>query len=163
MGPELPPSERPPEDFYQSEKEREKEREKEQEKEQEKEREKEREKGQQPGEKFRRDPVGAAFGAGVLILVGLILMADNLGFLPQIGKSEVWHWIACGIGIIILLEVLVRATSPDHARPVTGRLIFGGILLAAGLSGIIETTLIWPLILILIGFAVLARNLFRQS
>jgi hypothetical protein len=160
MSQELPPSEKPPEP-PRSSWEDEKEREKEQEKEQEKEREKEAEKGEYAGEKFRRDPISGAFWAGILILAGLILMADNLGYLPDIGHAEVWHWIAFGAGLAVLLEGLVRAVSPDYARPVTGRFIFGGILLIVGLSGIVSTEITWPLLLVLVGAAILLNSLLR--
>ncbi|MBN1312276.1 MAG: hypothetical protein JXB30_12730 [Anaerolineae bacterium] len=162
MSQELPPSERPPEP-PRSSWEDEKEREKEQEKEQEKEREKEAEKGEYAGDKFRRDPISAAFWASILILAGLILMADNLELLPQIGNAQVWHWIVFGAGLAVLLEGAVRAVSPDHARPVTGRFIIGGILMVVGLSGVINTELTWPLLLVLIGAAILLNSLFRQK
>ncbi|MBN1430852.1 MAG: hypothetical protein JXB07_20950 [Anaerolineae bacterium] len=157
MSQDLPPSERPPDpprSSWEDEKEREKE--------QEKEREKEAEKGQQAGEKFHRDPISTAFWAGILILAGLILMADNLDYLPDVGRAEVWHWIAFGAGVAIVLEGLVRAVSPDHARPVTGRFILGGILIMVGLSGIVSTELTWPLLLVMIGVAILLNSLFRR-
>ena len=161
MSQDLPPSERPPEP-PRAAWEDEKEREKEQEKEQEKEREKESEKEQYAGEKFRRDPISAAFWAGILILAGLILLANNMKILPQIGSADVGHWIAFGAGLAILLEGVVRAVSPDYARPVTGRFILGSVLMVIGLSGIVDTELTWPLLLVLIGVGILLNSLFRR-
>lgn len=162
MSQELPPSERPsepPRSSWEDEKEREKEREKEQEKE----REKENEKGQYAGEKFRRDPISGAFWAGVLIMAGLIFLADNLGYLPQVGNAEVWHWIVFGIGVAMLLEALVRTLSPDYARPVTGRFIWSGVLIVVGASGVISTEITWPLILVVVGVGILISTLLRKT
>jgi cation transport ATPase len=161
MSQELPPSERPSEPSRPSW-EDEKEREKEQEKEQEKEREKEPEKEGHAGEKFQRDPVSAAFWAGILILAGLILMADNLHYLPQIGHAQVWNWIAFGAGLAVLLEGVMRAVSPDYARPVTGRFIMGGVLIVIGLSGIVSAEITWPLLLVVVGLGLLITNLMRR-
>lgn len=161
MSQELPPSEQPsqpPRSSWEDEKEREKEREKEQEKE----REKENEKSQEAGEKFRRDPISGAFWAGVLILAGLVFMADNLGYLPEVGNADAWHWIAFGAGVALFLEALVRTFSPDHARPVTGRFIFSGILIVIGASGIVGTETTWPLILIVAGIGILLGTLLRK-
>jgi len=158
MSQELPPSEQPsqpPRSSWEEEKEREKEREKEQEKE----REKENEKDQQAGEKFRRDPISSAFWAGVFILAGLIILANNRGYMPEVGNAEVWHWIAFGAGVALFLEALVRTLSPDYARPVTGRFIFSGILMVIGSSGIIGTEITWPLILVVVGVGILLASL----
>lgn len=162
MSQDLPPSERPaqpPRSSWEDEKEREKE----QEKEQEKEREKESEKGSYAGEKFRRDPISGAFWAGILIMAGLIFLADNMGYLPKIGNAEPWHWIAFGAGLALLLEALARTLSPDHARPVIGRFILGGVLLVIGASGIVNTEITWPLILVVVGLGILATSLLRRT
>jgi hypothetical protein len=162
MSQELPPSEKPtqpPRSSWEDEKEREKEREKEHEKE----REKENEKGQYAGEKFRRDPISGAFWAGILILAGLVFLADNLGYLPQVGNADEWHWIVFGAGLIVLLEALVRTLSPDYARPVTGRFILSGVLMVVGASGIIGTDVTWPLILVVVGLGILLTTLLRKQ
>lgn len=156
MSEELPPSERPPEPPSRSWEE-----EKEREKEQEKTQEKETEKGRGYEEKIRRDPLSAVFWAGILIMAGLVFLAANLGLLPKIGDTEPWHWIVFGAGVLLALEALVRTVSPDYARPTTGRLIFAGILMVAGLSGLFETQLMWPLVIVLIGVALLLKALSR--
>jgi hypothetical protein len=115
MSQELPPSEQPsqpPRSSWEDEKEREKEREKEQEKE----REKENEKGQYAGEKFRRDPISGAFWAGILILAGLIFLADNMGYLPRsVTPCVPDRFLRRGL----VSRGLVRTFSPTM-RPVTG-------------------------------------------
>jgi hypothetical protein len=155
MNEELPPSERPPEPPRRRSWEEEKEREKEQEK--------EAEKAQDYAEKYRRDPISSIFWAGVLILAGLVFFAENFGYLPRIGGAEPWNWIAFGAGVLLLLEVLVRAASPDYARPVMGRVIFAAVLMMVGLSGLVRAEITWPLILVLVGVGILANTLFRRS
>jgi hypothetical protein len=153
---ELPPSERPPETPRRSW---------EEEKEREKEQEKEMEKAEKPAEydeKVRRSPLAAVFWAGILVWAGLVLMADNLGYLPEIGEAEAWNWILAGVGVLLLLEALVRAASPDYARPTTGRFIWAGVIILVGLSGIISFELVWPLILVVAGVAVLFSVLLRR-
>jgi hypothetical protein len=159
---DLPPSERPPQPPRPSGG-------WEQEKEAEKTEEKEREKGGYEGEKFtekyRRDPIGGIFAAAILIWLGLVFLAENLGLLPRFGELEVGHWIAMGIGGLLLVEAFVRLTSAEHRRNVTGRLIFGGILLLLGLSGALalDFETIWPAFLIVIGLFLLARVFFWRQ
>jgi hypothetical protein len=158
---ELPPSERPPQPPHYSWEE-----EKEKEKEQEKEQEKEAEKGAAYAEKYRRDPLSAAFWAGILILAGLIFLADNMEILPserQFSNVEVWHWIAVGAGLLLFLEAIIRLVSPDYARPVRGRFIFAGALIAVGLSSMLgNPEIIWPLILVIVGVSILFGVIFRR-
>jgi hypothetical protein len=169
MSEELPPSERPPEPpqpprySWEDEKAQEKEAEKEAEKMAEKgEGYYEAEKGRMYAEKYQRDPLSGAIWAGIFILAGLILLADNMGYLPKIGSAGALNWIALGAGCLLLLEVIVRVVSPDYARPIVGRIIFAGILMFAGLSGLVNIESAWPLILVVIGVAVLANAILRR-
>ncbi len=129
----------------------------------EKEREKESEKssgGDSFEEKARRDPLSAMFWAGFLILAGLIYLANNMNFLPQVGSAEAWDWImVCGGGLLLLLA-FIRSVSPDYARPVGGNVILGAILVAIGLGEIIDSDLIWP-ILLMVGGVLLLINAMR--
>ncbi len=154
---ELPPSEQPPQPPRYSW---------EDEKEQEKEQEKEAEKGAAYAEKYRRDPLSAAFWAAILILAGLIFLADNMGYLPSEGQFrsvEVWHWIMVGAGLLLFLEAIVRLVSPDYARPVRGRFIFAGALIAVGLSSMLNRPeIVWPLILVIVGVSILFSVIFRR-
>ena len=160
MSEELPPTERPPEPPRRSWEE-----EKEREKEQEKEAEKESEKAEKPTyyeEKIRSSPLSSAIWAAVLIWAGLVFMAETLGYLPQVGEAGPWNWIFFGAGVLVLLEVIVRTVSPEYARPVTGRVIWAGILMIIGLSGVTSIAITWPLILLLVGVAILANSLLRR-
>ena len=156
MSEQLPPSERPPAPPRSSW---------EEEKEREKEAEKEAEKAEKPYafyEKYRRDPLSGVIWALVLIWAGVVFIGDNLGLLPQVGRADPWNWIFFGAGVLVMLEVLLRLVSPDYARPVGGRVVWGGILMAIGLSGIYGFDVTWPLILVLIGVSILVGSVMRR-
>ncbi len=159
--PQPPPPPRPPRRGWEDEKEAEKADEKETEKEQ--------EKGgmgaEKYTEKYRRDPLGGIFFAAILIWVGLVFLAENLRMLPLFGRLETWHWIVMGIGGLLIIEAFVRSVSVEHRRNVMGRLVFGGILLLLGLSGVLALDMetIWPAFLILIGLALLLRVFFWRQ
>jgi len=126
-------------------------------------------------EKWRRDPLGSMIWAGVLIWAGLVLLADNLGWLMGIRRSlaglpnfdetnlGAWSFILIGAGILVLGEALIRASVPAYRRPITGSVIFGGLLIAGGLGGAVNWTLLGPIFLITIGVILLLQSLLRRK
>ena len=154
--PEQPQYEQPEQPRYEYEK---------YEKEEEK-REKETEKEEKTWEeKWRRDPLGAAVWAAILIWAGLVLLVQNTGLLTNltIGDTsvEAWPIILIGAGLILLLEVAVRVLVPSYRRPVGGSIIFAVIVVGIGLGDLFGWTVVWPLILIAIGVGMLLRGLIR--
>jgi hypothetical protein len=138
--------------------------------------EKDQEKSEEKGEeKWRRDPLGSVIWAGILIWAGLVLLADNLGWLAGIRRGlaglpafneanlGAWSFILIGAGVLLLVEALIRLTVPTYRRPVTGTVIFGGLLIAGGLGGAINWTLLGPIILITIGVILLLQSLLRRQ
>lgn len=125
-------------------------------------------------EKYRRDPLGAIIWALILIWVGLVLLAENLGYLKQWGirlkfadlpfevpfLGDNWSLIFLGIAVIILIEIIIRLLIPDYRRPLMGSVIF--LIVCIGLA-FGSWNLIWPLILIAIGASILLRGLFRSN
>jgi len=126
-------------------------------------------------EKWRRDPLGSMIWAGILIWAGLVLLADNLGWLMGIRRSlaglpnfdetnlGAWSLILIGAGILVLGEALIRASVPAYRRPITGSVIFGGLLIAGGLGGAVNWTLLGPIFLITIGVILLLQSLLRRK
>jgi len=126
-------------------------------------------------EKWRRDPLGSMIWAGILIWAGLVLLADNLGWLMGIRRSlaglpnfdetnlGAWSFILIGAGILVLGEALIRASVPAYRRPITGSVIFGGLLIAGGLGGAVNWTLLGPIFLITIGVILLLQSLLRRK
>jgi hypothetical protein len=131
-------------------------------KEDEKEQEKRREKDQGFDEKFRRDPLAATAWAIVLIWAGLVLLADNLGYLARIAPFETWDVILIGAGVIVLLVAAIRYLVPTYRRPVGGSVILGIILLAVGLGDTLGSGVVWAAALILIGAFMLLRAMVRK-
>ncbi len=113
------------------------------------------------GEKWRRDPVDAVAWASVFIWAGLVLLVDNLGLLARFEWLEAWGLIFIGAGLIVLVEVVVRLLIPSYRHPVTGHLILAVILLAIGLGDLVGWGAIWPLVLIVIGLAIIVGGLTR--
>jgi len=113
-------------------------------------------------EKWRRDPLGGAVWAAILIWAGLVLLADNLRLLAPFERLEAWAIILIGAGLILLVEVVVRLIVPAYRRAVTGTLILGVVLIAVGLGDVLTWDLIGPVILIAIGAVILIRVLLRQ-
>ena len=113
-------------------------------------------------EKWRRDPLNAAMWAAILIWAGLVLLADNLQLLTRYERVETWALIFVGAGLIVLLQVLVRLVVPEYRAAVTGSFILGVVLLAIGLGDLIGTDIVWALVLISIGVAMLVRGFLRR-
>ncbi|MEA3376176.1 MAG: hypothetical protein U9R72_08285 [Chloroflexota bacterium] len=114
-------------------------------------------------EKWRRDPVGGAIWALILIWAGLVLLAENLGLFAGVGWFSAWGLILTGAGLIVLVEIAVRLLVPAYRRPVGGSLIWAAILLGLGLGNLVGASIAWPLILIAVGVGLLLRGLLRGS
>jgi hypothetical protein len=115
-------------------------------------------------EKWRRDPLNAAWWALVLIWAGLVLIADNMGMLNNLGIGGKALAIGfLGAGILALLLVLIRLFVPAYRRPVTGSIILGFILLGVGLGELSESwDVVGALVLIAIGVSIFISR-FIQS
>lgn len=128
-------------------------------------------------EKYHRDPLGSIIWALILIWVGVVFLLSNLGLLddllqmtnllPGFGFLDrfisAWPIILLGMGVLLLIEVLIRLLVPAYRRPVTGTIILAVILIGIGLGQItsLSWNIIWPVILILLGLSFLFRGLFR--
>ncbi len=109
----------------------------------------------------RGGELNRVFWAGLLILIGIVLMASQIGMLPRVGDANTWDWIMLGIGGLLVLSGFVRVTSGDYERPSTGRIIIGMVLAGIGISAIfgIDFALLWPAALIVLGLYLFLRNL----
>jgi hypothetical protein len=135
----------------------------------EKEREKQEEKSPQEkswDEKWRRDPLSTLVWAAIFIWAGLVLLANNLGYLGRIEAMNVvvepWSLIFLGAGVLVLLEVMARLLFPEYRRAVGGSIFFAFILIGIGLGDIFGWDLVWPLILIALGLSIVLRGFLRR-
>jgi len=123
----------------------------------------EKDNGESWDEKWRSDPLNAAWWALVLIWAGLVLIADNVGMLETLGiRGEAWAIGFLGAGILALLFVVIRLLVPAYRRPVTGNIIFGFILLGIGLGELTRWDVVGALVLIAIGVSIILSR-FIQS
>jgi hypothetical protein len=113
-------------------------------------------------EKWRRDPLSAVIWAIILIWAGLVLLAENMGYLANLGNWEAWNIILIGAGVIVLLEAAVRVLVPTYRRPITGTIIWGVILIAIGGGDRVGWEAIWPVILIIVGVGILLGGFLRR-
>ena len=110
----------------------------------------------------------------ILIWAGTVFLADNVGLLerlmlPRNGLDigflhpSAWSMIFLGAGLIVLLEAFLRSILPNYAAPSGGSLIFAAILIGVGLSNLFRSDLIWPLVIIGIGVAILLGSVLKRS
>ncbi|UCF46952.1 MAG: hypothetical protein JSU89_07150 [Myxococcales bacterium] len=100
--------------------------------------------------------------AGALIWAGLVFGADSLDLLPQVGGADAWSWVFLGAGAYGLLSDLYYLRSESAYKPTTWDWIWSGGLTLVGLGGFTTIDISWPLILILIGAAILVNQYVRR-
>lgn len=124
-------------------------------------------------EKYRRDPLGTVMFALILIWAGLVFLAEELGLLEalRVGlepfpflffpfiSATVWALIFAGIGVLLVIEVLIRLLVPAYRRSVTGTLIAAAVMFGLAFGG---WSLILPVVLVAIGLTLLLGGLFRR-
>jgi len=118
-------------------------------------------------EKWARDPLGTAMGALVLIWLGVVLLVANAGLLGTLVKwDNFWAWFLMGLGVIMVVEALIRLVVPAFRRPMLGKIIGGVVLFLIGASATFIKTFNWdkwwPIIPIAFGVAILLGGLFRK-
>ncbi len=133
--------------------------------------EKQEEKHREKDEKNRSDPLSNAVWGAIIIWAGLVLLADNMGVLTNLGFSNIalpgliplrlgaWGLIFTGAAVIIFIEVAIRLLVPTYRRHVIGSIILAFVFLGIGLGNLISWGVIWALVLIAIGVLVLLRGM----
>jgi hypothetical protein len=113
--------------------------------------------------------VGRLTWSLVLVWVGSVLLVENLGYLASITlspvslpwampiRATVWRLLLIGTGGLLALGVVMRLLIPRFRDDVLGNLILVIVCVALGLGYV---NLIWPLILIAIGIALLVKRGF---
>lgn len=101
--------------------------------------------------RYKKRAFGVFWGL-VLILLGIVLFISFQGWITW---GEWWQYFLIGLGLIFLIESLVRYTNREYRRPRFGRVIAGLVLIFVGLAFLLGFGKWWPLILIVVGLAVL--------
>jgi hypothetical protein len=111
----------------------------------------------------KRSQIDALYWGIVLVWAGLVFIAGNQEFLPQVGSADAWSWIFAGAGLIALVGSLWRAYSPDWPSPTVWDYVWAAVLLIVGLAGFLSIQIPWPLILLLIGAALIGTTVYRRQ
>jgi hypothetical protein len=120
------------------------------------------EKAEKSAERKRMDSI---WWAGALIWVGLVLGAQNLDLLPEIGGGrEWWLWIFFGLGPWALGLNIIRSVT-TLPNPSTWDWIWTAIFVIIGLGGLVTISgeIIGAVILVGIGVVILFRTLSRSE
>jgi hypothetical protein len=126
-------------------------------------------------EKWQRDPLGAMIWALILIWAGAIWLAWNVGLLERYAflkpfltgedtmDPPIWRLVLLGAGLLIVIEILVRLLVPKYRRSITGSVIFAAVLIGMGLGNLIHWSIIWPVVIILVGVILILQGVFRKK
>ena len=125
-------------------------------------------------EKWRRDPLGTLIWALILIWAGVVWLGWNLGIVTRYAflnriidnakniQPPFISLIFLGAGILILIEIAIRLLVPTYRRSVVGSLIIAAILIGLGLGETIKWSIIWPVIIIVIGLILILQGFLRK-
>lgn len=113
----------------------------------------------------KRKHIDSLWWAGAIILAGVVLLAETLDALPDIGaEGEWWIWIFLALGVWSVLLNGFRMISPDWPNPRAWDYIWTVIFLGVGVGSAIEWDvdggIIGGVALVVIG-AILVVNLLR--
>lgn len=131
-----------------------------------------REEKQDEKEKSQSDRVSAVIWALIFIWGGLVLLANNMGLFDRLRLQPMsWPWempfaaggpwriFFLGVGLLLVIEAIVRLLLPEYRRPILGAIIGAIVFLSLGLGNI---AVLWPLILIAIGVVIVIGALTRR-
>ena len=114
-------------------------------------------------EKAERKRLESFWWAAVIIWAGIVFIADYLNILPEIGGANAWSWIFLGAGVFGLLGALIRMASADLPKPTGWDYFWSVLFLIIGAGGFVGGGITFPIVLIVIGLAILANVLFRRD
>lgn len=106
-----------------------------------------------------RDQIrGLVFGT-IIILLGVLLILDQQGYLFE----SVWAYFLFGVGIIFLIEVVLRSFLPQYYRPIGGKIFWAIVFMLIGGGQLYDLEFWWPAILIVAGASLVAAALIHPS
>jgi hypothetical protein len=114
-------------------------------------------------ERKERQRLEGLWWAVALIWAGLVLGADSMGLVPQIGDASAWNWIFLGAGTVSLVGSVYRLIASNVPSPTIWDWVWGSVCLIIGLDGFLTLNIFWPLILIGVGGAILFSEMWWRS
>lgn len=112
-------------------------------------------------EKYHQDALSSVTWALVLIWLGVVFLANALGWWTWFWKVEAMA--IGGVGVIVLIVALLRLVMPQFRIPVTGSLILGLVFLGVAFWIQFGAVWFWPVVLIAVGAVFLVRSLSRRK
>ncbi len=110
--------------------------------------------------KHKHDPLSSMTGGLILILLGVLFLLVTM---DHISWGSWWQYFLMGLGVILILEAIIRSASPSYRRDISGKLIGGFILIFIGGAFIIGWSNWWPLILIAVGVGILLSSFWKAK
>ena len=101
------------------------------------------------------------YWGGVITWAGLVFWADSLDYLPRVGGAGAWSWLFLWAGIYALFMVYFRLGSRDYPNPKTEDYVWAGGWTVLGLKGFAALDIVWPVVLVAIGVAILGKALLQ--
>jgi O-antigen/teichoic acid export membrane protein len=98
-------------------------------------------------------------GGLLLVLLGVLLFLATQDILSW---DKWWQYLIIGVGIILLADSLIYRRG-DVREFRIGRLIAGIILIGVGVAFLLGNVAWWPLVIILIGVAVIVSGLLKRG
>lgn len=116
--------------------------------------------GEANKEKHSHDAFSGITGGLVLILLGTLFL---LATLDCISWGNWWAYFLLGLGVILIVDVVIRVANQTHRQHTSGKVIGGIVLIIIGASNIFGMLTWWPLILIAIGIVILISSLRKVT
>jgi hypothetical protein len=105
----------------------------------------------------RSRPFHGLFCGLTLILFGGLFLADQQGW---ISGNAWWQWLLIGLGVISIINGLVRYREPEYHHSRRHKFVWGAGLIAVGVMFLLGFSQWWPLILIGAGITVILGGIW---
>ena len=99
----------------------------------------------------------------LLIWAALVVGADGLGLLPQVGVADAWNWIFLGAGILATIGCARRLLAHPREDPDLSDYAFAGFLVVIGLGGFVSAWMVTSVVLLVLGLLVLVTDARRTD
>jgi hypothetical protein len=97
------------------------------------------------------------------IWAALVVGAEGLGLLPQIGVADAWNWLFLGAGILATIGCVRRLLAHPRQDLDLSDYAFAGLLVVLGLGGFVSAWLVTSVVLLVLGLLILVTDARRSD